>query len=258
MKLWLNGALVDQDAARIDPSDRGFTLGDGVFETIAIRDGRPRRLPAHITRLRIGCELLGIPVNVKETELHAFIAATTAANALAHGAAQVILTRGPAAGAAPTLIITLAAAPEQGPVSLTVATSTRRNEQSPLSMIKTLNGLDNVLARREAAVAGADDALLLNTQGRVAETTFANIFVLEGGGLLTPPLSEGAAAGIMRAEVIRLTRAEEQPLTLERLARASEVFVTNALGIRPVITINGATVGDGEPGLITQMLAVRL
>jgi branched-chain amino acid aminotransferase len=265
MKIWLNDGLVAQGTARIDPTDRGFTLGDGVFETIALRDGTPRRLTAHHQRLSVGCQLLGIPLSITETALGEMIRQTAAANEVQRGASRVTLTRGPAGRgllppvkATPTLVITVGPAPEPTPIRLMVATSTRRNEQSPLCMIKSLSTLDNLLARREAAAARVDDAVLLNTKGRIAETTIANIFVLEGGGLITPPLNEGAMGGVMRADVIRLARAEEKPVTLEMLARASEVFVTNALGIRPVIAINGTPVGDGEPGLITQMLAVRL
>jgi branched-chain amino acid aminotransferase len=134
----------------------------------------------------------------------------------------------------------------------------RRDETSPLARVKNLGYLGNILARKEAAAAGADDAVLLNTHGRVAETTVANIFCLIAGGLATPPVGEGALPGVMRAEVIKLTRAEERPITVAELEQSSEVFVTNALGIRPVVRMNGRDVGDGAPGLITQLLAVRL
>jgi branched-chain amino acid aminotransferase len=247
MTVWLNGALAEQGA----PLAPGLAQGDGLVELMSLRDGNPRRLPAHYLRLRVSCQLLGLPLPITESELQAAVVATARANDRTQGAARVMLTRG-------RTEIAVEAAPEQHPMKLIVATAARRNEQSPLSMISSLGAPGDALARREAEAEGADDAVLLNGQGRVAETTRANIFVLEGGGLLTPPLEEGAMAGIMRAEVIRLTRAEEMPLPLERLLRASEVFATSALGIRPVIALNGAPVGDGEPGLITQMLAVRL
>jgi len=161
--------------------------------------------------------------------------------------------------AKPTLLITTAAMPEPAePARLVMATSTRRNEHSPTSRIKSTNYLDNIIARREAQARGADDALLLNTQGRIAEATAANIFALIGGGILTPPITEGALPGVMRADVIALARGEEAVITPEMLMSASEVFLSSALGIRPVIAIDDQAVGDGEAGLITQLLAARL
>ncbi|MDX2223382.1 MAG: aminotransferase class IV, partial [Rhodospirillaceae bacterium] len=110
----------------------------------------------------------------------------------------------------------------------------------------------------EAAAAGADDALILNTDGRVAETSIANVFALIGGRLVTPPLADGALPGVMRAEVLRLARAEELSLSPEQVRGASEVFVTSALGLRAVVAIDGQPIGDGAPGLITQLLATRV
>jgi branched-chain amino acid aminotransferase len=265
MKLSLNGELKDAADARIAPDDRGFTLGDGLFETIAVKKAAPKRLAAHLARLRDGAGMLGIPVPYTDAKIAELTASLIGANALTDGALRITLTRGPGArGIAPpetptpTFLITTGGLPPDDPMSLMVAQSTRRNEQSPLARVKNLGYLDNILARREAVAAGADDAVLLNTQGRVAETTIANIFCLIGGGLVTPPVSEGALPGVMRAEVIRLARAEERPIAADELARASEIFVSNALGIRPVLRMNGQEVGDGAPGLITQLLAVRL
>lgn len=266
MKISLNGELVDGAAARIDPSDRGLTLGDGLFETIALRKGKARRLPAHFTRLRLSATALGIPLTYDDAALDALVAGVIAANSLTDGVLRITLTRGPGArGIAlppdprPTLLMTAAPAPPAPePARVIVATVTRRNELSPLSRFKTLNYLDSVLARDEATQAGADDALLLNTQGRVAESTIANIFLLVNGGLITPPVSDGALPGVARADVIKLTHAEERPVTVEILARASEVFLSSAMGVRPVVAIGGTPVGDGEPGLITQLVATRI
>jgi len=265
MKISLNGELVDAGAARIAPDDRGLTLGDGLFETIAVTKGVPKRLAAHLDRLRMNAKALGIPVPFTNTRIQDMMAVLIAANDLREAALRLTLTRGPGVrGLAPpemvtpTLLITSGPRPPQDAVTLMVASCTRRNEHSPLAHIKSLNYLDSILARREAVAAGADDAVLLNTQGRVAEATAANIFLLARGGLLTPPVSEGALPGIMRAEVIRLARAEERVVTVGDLETASEVFLTNALGIRPVVRVNGCDVGDGAPGLITQLLAVRL
>jgi branched-chain amino acid aminotransferase len=266
VKLSLNGKLVDADEARIDPTDRGFTLGDGVFETIAVRKGSVRHMAAHLNRLKLGCSVLRIKLAYDDPTLKKLIQETAAANNLEDAAVRLTLTRGPGDRGLvppmrqrPTLLITAAPLPPPPtPARVIVATGTRRNELSPLARIKSLNTLDNVLARAEATNAGADDAILLNTHGNIAESSVANIFLLVDGGLLTPPVSDGALPGIARGEVIRLTHAEERNLTPDMLNRASEVFLTNALGIRPVVAVGDVSVGDGEPGLITQLLATRV
>jgi branched-chain amino acid aminotransferase len=119
-----------------------------------------------------------------------------------------------------------------GPVRLIIAQCTRRNEYSPLSGIKSLNYGDGILARQEAQARGADDALLLNTAGRLAETTIATPFVLLGDRMLTPPLSEGGIPGIARGEILRAGLAEEARLSLQALKRASGLVLTNSLGVR--------------------------
>jgi branched-chain amino acid aminotransferase len=265
MKLSLNGDLIDAETARIAPDDRGFTLGDGLFETIAIKKAAPKRLAAHLARMREGAALLGIPVPFTDAKIAELAASVISANAISAGAVRLTLTRGPGTrgiappeAPTPTFMITSGPLPPDDPLTLMVARTTRRDEGSPLARVKNLGYLDNILARREAVAAGADDAVLLNTQGRVAETTVANIFCLIAGGLVTPPVSEGALPGVMRAEVIKLARAEERPITVAELEQSSEIFVSNALGIRPVVRMNGRDVGDGAPGLITQLLAVRL
>ncbi|MGE4062384.1 MAG: aminotransferase class IV [Rhodospirillaceae bacterium] len=265
MKLSLNGELIDADEARIAPDDRGFTLGDGLFETIAVRKSAPKRIAAHLARLRDGAGVLGIPVPYTDAKIAELAASVIAANAVTEGALRLTLTRGPGArgisppaSPRPTFLMTVGPLPPSDPIALIVAEATRRNQASPLARVKALGYLDNILARREAEEAGADDAVLLNTEGRVAETSVANVFCLIAGGLVTPPVSEGALPGVMRAEVIRLARAEERPIEVADLEASSEIFVSNALGIRPAVRLNGRAVGDGAPGLITQLLALRL
>lgn len=264
--LCLNGTLVDAGAARIDPSDRGFTLGDGLFETIAVKSGAPRRLDAHLARLHDGAAMLDLPLPWTDAQLAQWIAATASANALADAVVRLTVSRGPGPrgvlpppAPTPTLVIAAAPLPDtSAAVALITATRTRRNQHSPLARIKSLNYLDNVIARAEAAAAGADDALILNTDGRVAETSIANIFALIGGRLVTPPVADGALPGVMRAEVMRLARAAERSLAADDLRAASEVFLTSALGLRAVVALDGQAIGDGAPGLITQLLATRV
>lgn len=256
----LNGRLLALADARIDPTDRGLTLGDGLFETLRARDGGILRLSNHLGRLRAGAAVLGLDVPSSDRELGNHLAETLAANGLGDGVLRLTLTRGPSGRgvlpprpAAPTLMITASghdAAP--GPASVLIATVTRRNEHSPLARCKCLNFLDNILARQEAEKGGADEALLLNSTGRLAEATAANLFVVIGGELLSPPVADGALPGVMRADVMDRLGGRECPLAPEDLARASEAFLTNSLGIRPLIRVDGVPLGDGNPGPLTE------
>lgn len=244
MKCLLNGQLLDAATASIAITDRGFTLGDGLFETIRVRHSRVQRLPAHIARLTRGAQLLDFPL--PDQELLEALEMVRTANDLEDGVLRLTLTRGsgprgvlPPPRPEPTLLITAAPmAPLPPPARLIIATITRRNEMSPLSMVKSLNYLDNILARQEAATQQADDAVLLNTQGRIAETSIANIFAVIEGRLLTPPVQDGALPGVMRAAMLG-QGAQEQPLTSADLAGAEEIFLTSSLGIRPVRELEG-------------------
>ena len=256
MLIHLNGALVSAAEARVDPADRGLALGDGLFETIRARDGRPLRLAAHCARLRAGADVLDLPVPVSDEALGDALEETLKANAVTDGVLRLTLTRGPGPRGLlppprprPTLLITAAAgASSPSPIRAVIATTTRRNEHSPLSRCKCINYLDNILARLEAAKRGAEDALLLNTAGRLAGTTIANLFLVIDGAVVTPPVADGALPGVIRAEVVTAAGAEERSLKPEDLAGASEAFVTNCLGIRPVVSVDGAPIGDGRPG----------
>lgn len=257
MAVWLNGTIVEEGAAAISPGDRGFTLGDGLFETMAVRNGRILRLDAHRARLEAGARVLELPL--PPLDLEAVAAAVLRANGLSDAALRLTVTRGsgprgvlPPARPSPTVL--LAAAPFPAPVppaACVTATVTRRNEHSPLSRIKCLNYLDNILARQEAQRRGADDAILLNTAGRVAEATAATLFVVCGGRLLTPPVSDGALPGVLRAAVLERD-GEEAPLTPAALAACEEAFLTSSLGLRPVAAIDGRPlprVGEGPARL---------
>ena len=256
MKFYLNGTLVDRDDARIDPMDRGLLLADGLFETIRIEDGDPTRLDRHLHRLNHGCDVLGM--NFPQA-LKPAIAETISANKVANGVLRLTVTRGPGPrGVLPpkeakqTVMISVTPSDIRTaePVKAIIAQITRRNELSPLAQCKSLNYLDNIVARREAADRGTDEALLLNTVGSLAEATAANLFVVIDGTLLTPPTSDGALPGVMREEI--LPDAEERTLGPDDLARASEAFLTNSLGVRPLVTVDGNPIGDGLPGPVTK------
>ncbi|WP_158047477.1 aminotransferase class IV [Skermanella pratensis] len=247
MKVWLNGALVPAGEARIDPADRGFTLGDGLFETIRVADGRPCHLDRHLARLAGGAADLGIPLPMDAPEIAAGIASLLAETGTAEAAVRLTLTRGPAPrgllppdAPRPTLLATAApASPPPTPAHAVIARSTCRNELSPLSRLKSLNYLDGILARREAADRGADDAMILNTRGRLAEATVGNVFAVIDGVLVTPPVGEGALPGIARGLSIERLSVAERPVTVEELMNATAIAVTNSLGVRPLATLEG-------------------
>ncbi|TAL00985.1 MAG: 2-keto-4-methylthiobutyrate aminotransferase [Rhodospirillaceae bacterium] len=266
MILSLNGVLCEEDTARIDPRDRGFTLGDGVFETIAVRNGAAPRLVAHLARLRDGLQVIGLALEQSDQDLVDRMNDVLAANDTTNAVLRLTVSRGVGqrgiavpATVSPTVVITANPLPPfPTPARVTIAASTCRNEKSPLSRIKSLGYLDNIVARREADARGVDDAIMLNTRGDIACATVANVFLLVDGGLITPRVEDGALPGLARADVITLARAEERTVSRDELNRASEMFLTNALGVRPVTHIDNAPVGDGEPGLITQLLATRV
>lgn len=260
MKVFWGGQLVAESKACVDFVDRGLTLGDGLFETIAVRDGRAARLNAHLIRLRDGADIIGLNVPLGDQELSAALQDVIDANGISEGILRLTLTRGPAprgllppVPAQPSLLITGAAQDETTAkgVNAVIATVTRRNEHSPLSGIKTIGFLDEILAAREAALRGADEALLLNSSGNLAEATVANLFLVIDGGTVTPPVIDGALPGVMRAEVIKVLAAAECTLKPADLAIASEAFLTNSLGIKPLIMVDGAPIGDGKSGPVT-------
>ena len=181
MTVYLNSRLVADDEARIDPTDRGLTLGDGLFETIAVRGRRAARTDAHLARLSDGAEVIGLAIPLAGDELKAALQDVIEANAIDEGVLRLTLTRGPAPRglwppipAQPTLLITGACQDltSQEPVTAVIATTTRRNEHSPLSGIKSTSCLDGILAAREAAKRGANDASLLNGAGVIVISSF--------------------------------------------------------------------------------------
>lgn len=251
MICWLNGALLPVDDVAIDPADRGYTLGDGVFETVRLAGGRPAQLHRHLRRLRRSAALLEIALSWSDDALAAAFLATAAANRLESGVARLTLSRGPAprgvlppASSCATALIIASAPPviPQG-VRAILCTVTRRNEASPLSRIKSLNYLDSVLARMEANRRDADDALLLNTRGMIAEASAANVVVLRDGRLVTPPVTDGALPGILRELLIERCGLVETSLRPATLFRAEAVFLSNSLGLRAVTSLDGRPLG---------------
>jgi branched-chain amino acid aminotransferase len=261
-KVWRNGDIIDA-AGAVAADDRGVLLGDGLFETLAVIDGAPLRLDSHLGRLMSSARLLDIPLTADRADLSGAIRALCASENIAEGTARITLLRGagprgvlPPAQPAPTLIVSVHAGVvgATAPVRAIVAQTTRKNERSPLAGIKSTNYLDAILARQEAARAGADDAILLNTADSVAEATAANIFCVIGGDLVTPPMADGALPGTMRKLIMTLETVIERSLAAEDLSRAAEIFLTNSTSVRAAVSLNGQAVGDGAPGPVASRL----
>lgn len=233
--------------------DRGLLLGDGLFETILARGGALEHWPEHLARLTAGCAALGLPAPDGAAALRLCERAVADAG-LSRAAVRLTLTAGSGgrgldrpAQAQPRMFATAAASPPpMGPASL-VTVSVRRNEHSPVSRLKTLSYLDNVLARGEAAGA---EALMLNTAGEVACAAAANLFWVRDGRLLTPALECGVLDGIMRGVVmararVRSIAVEEVRVGREALDDAEGLFLTNSLiGVRAVAMLDGRPVAE--------------
>jgi branched-chain amino acid aminotransferase len=261
-KIHLNGRLIEATAARIDPADRGLLLADGLFETLRVYGGRAFQLEAHLARLATGAVALDLPLP-PAGDIAKAVAETLAANDLREGSLRITLTRGPGqrgllppAHPSPTLLIVCHPSGKPPPAAMTAhVSSIRRNEHSPLSRLKSLAYLDNVLALREAAAAGCDEALLLNTAGRLAGGSRSNLFLVLNGSLVTPPPSEGILAGIARRTLIDLAgevgiAAREAPLALDDVEAASEALICNSLlEVRPLARLGARHFLLGRVGI---------
>ncbi|HUB65628.1 MAG TPA: aminotransferase class IV [Methylocella sp.] len=242
-RIWLDGLLLAPEDAHVSVADRGLLLGDGLFETMAVRGGRVFDLDAHLARLACGLGVLGFAQTVDLAKLRAGIASYLASEDARDAVLRLTVTRGagprglmPPETPHPTRVMTLSPMPplREKPLSVHIATTTRRNEQSPLAGVKALPYLDNLLALSEARGQGADDALLLNTRGTIACASVANVFVIRDGRLETPPVRDGALPGTMRALVLSLARQSgltpvETSLDATGLAGADHVFLTNSI-----------------------------
>lgn len=228
----------------VPTDDRGLLLGDGLFETVLFKAGEAVLWTEHMARLARGCAVLGLPPPDPGALLEQ---ARRAAAGLDRAAVRLTWTAGSGGRGlarpetlAPRLLVTAAASPRPpGPAAL-VTSTVRRNAGSPTGRLKTLSYLDSVLARREAAAAGADEALMLDTDGRVASASAANLFWIAGGRLFTPSLDGAVLGGIMRAQVLAAAEVQEVSAGPEALAGAEALFLTSSLiGVRPVSSLDG-------------------
>jgi len=271
--IFMNDRLVPEEEARVSVFDHGLLYGDGVFEGLRSYSGRVFRLDAHLDRLWASARAICLEIPLSKPAVAKAVNDTLAANALVDGYVRLVVTRGagslglnPNRTRNPQVIViadTISLYPreyyEQGLKIVTAAT--QRVQSAALSpRIKSLNYLNNIMAKLEGLRAGCVEALMLNHKGEVAECTGDNVFVVRSGVLLTPPPDAGILEGITRNAVMELARAagidcREATLTRHDLYTADECFLTGtAAEVIPVVDIDGRTIGAGVPGPVTQRL----
>jgi branched-subunit amino acid aminotransferase/4-amino-4-deoxychorismate lyase len=267
----LNGVLVDAGEARLSVFDHGLLYGLGVFETVRGYGGQVFRLGAHLARLRAGAAILRLEVPWPDAELERAVAETLAANEAPDGIARLTVTGGVGMGSrgageqggAPSYFVFVR---DRQPPALLGGyavdfASYQVDSRSPLAGVKSLNFAVPILARQEARAGGFDEALMVNERGELVEASMANVFLVSGGRLLTPPLTAGCLPGITRAAILEVAAiagipATETPVPAGAIADAGEIFLTNsAIEVMPVLRVGATPVGDGQVGPVTRRLA---
>lgn len=275
-KVYINGELVPQDQAKVSVFDHGLLYGDGVFEGLRSYGGKVFRLEEHIDRLYESAKAIWLEIPMTREAMADAVRETVAANEISDGYIRQIITRGsgtlgldPRTCSNPQIIIiadSIALYPEEYYTNglEIITTSVIRNHPAALSpRIKSLNYLNNILAKIEGIQAGCIEAMMLNHKGEVAECTGDNIFLVRNHQLYTPPLDAGILAGVTRDVVMELAAKEgiptnEVPLTKHDVYIADEVFLTGtAAEVIPVVKVDSRTIGDGKPGAITCDLKER-
>jgi len=273
MKIFIDGKYCDQRNAKISVFDHGLLYGDGVFEGIRAYNGRVFKLREHIDRLFCSAKSILLTIPMSHPELVRAVVETCRRNKLRDGYVRLVVTRGVGTlGLNPNRckrgsVIIIAGKiqlypPELYERGMEIATvpTTRSLNNALNPAIKSLNYLNNILAKIEANNAGCEEAVMLNVQGYVSECTGDNIFIIKEGQLFTPPLSAGALYGITPRVVMEIAeesgyRVAEPNLTRHDLFNADECFLTGTgAEIVPIVKIDGRVIGDGRPGTITQKL----
>ncbi len=266
-QVWIDGAIVPVSEARVPVTDHGLLYGDGLFEGIRVFGGRVFRLDDHLVRFAAGARALALELPGGVERVRSIVIETVRAHGTAEAYVRLILTRGegalsvdPTTCGEPRLICLVDQVSIYSEEKLLrgielVTASLRRPPADVLDpQVKSLNYLNNALAKLEARQRGADEALLLNLAGNVAEASVANVFVYRDGALATPPASDGALEGITRRTILELSRslgipARERTLGRQDLIAADEVFLTGSgAGLVPVRSLDGRILGEGKPG----------
>lgn len=276
MTIFVDGEYLPEAEAKVSVFDHGLLYGDGIFEGIRFYNGRVFKLEEHHDRLWDSARSICLEIPMSREEMTEALMETIRRNGLRDGYIRQIVTRGvgnlglnPAQCKKPTVIIiaaTIALYPKEVyEKGLTIVTCpTRRPGAAVLNpAVKSLNYLNNVMARIEANLAGADEALMLNDAGNVAECTADNVFLIKGGQIFTPPIAAGALRGITRSVVFDIAnelgiRITETDITRHDVFVADECFLTGtAAEVIPVIKADGRTIGSGKPGPITDRMIAR-
>jgi branched-chain amino acid aminotransferase len=275
-KIYIDGQLYSEADAKISVFDHGLLYGDGIFEGIRFYDGRVFRLEEHLARLWDSARSICLEVPMSMHEMTEALLETIRQNDLRDGYIRLLVTRGignlglnPAQCKRPSVIIIVATITlypaEVYQKGLTVVTcATRRTNPGALNpAVKSLNYLNNVMARIEANLAGADEALMLNDAGNVAECTADNVFIVKRGHIFTPPITAGALRGITRSVVFEIAaelglKITETDITRHDVFIADECFLTGtAAEIIPVIKADGRLIANGQPGPISTRMIAR-
>jgi branched-chain amino acid aminotransferase len=272
-KVYINGKLFDKPDAKVSVYDHGLLYGDGVFEGIRVYHGKVFRLREHVDRLYESARHIKLEIPLTRDQMTDAVTSTVKANAKQEGYIRLVVTRGagylgldPRKTTDPQIIIIVddiaLYPPELYENGLELATvATIRNHPAALNpRIKSLNYLNNILAKVEGVQAGCLEALMLNHKGEVAECTGDNIFIVKRGILKTPPADAGILEGVTRGAVLELARAaripaQETALTRHDIYAADECFLTGtAAEVIPVVKCDGRVIGSGKPGPITRQL----
>ncbi|MEX0992765.1 MAG: aminotransferase class IV [Solirubrobacterales bacterium] len=266
MKAWLNGELVDDAAALVPITDKGFLVGDGVFETLRAYEGAAFALREHVERLAHSAGVMGIELPAL-AELEAAVEATVAANELSEARVRVTVTSGDGpAGLGrgegrPTALVTATPLPDWPATARAVISPWPRNERSVLAGVKTTSNAENIVKLAHARREGADEAISVNLAGNLCEGTSSNVFIVRGTHVSTPSLDAGCLAGITRDHVLALDAVApleiaEENVSASELRDADELFLTSSTReLQPLVKLDGHAIGDGEPGPITRRLA---
>ncbi len=276
MKIYIDGKFLDEKNAKVSVFDHGLLYGDGVFEGIRAYNGRVFKLKEHVERLYYSAKAILLTIPLTPEAMTQAVLATCRKNNLTNGYIRLVVTRGPGTlGLNPNrctkpCVIVIADKIQLYPQEMyergmdIVTVPTTRNLHSALNpAIKSLNYLNNILAKIEANNAGVEEAIMLNAEGFVAECTGDNIFIVKGKNMFTPPLSAGALYGITRGVVIELAKemgltVSEPNLTRYDMFNAEECFLTGTgAELIPVVKIDGRVIGTGQPGAATRSLIER-